>query len=384
MLPYTEEQKIMKEAVRKLAKKKIEPLVQMIDSKGDGLDEAVKILARNDLLKLQLPAEYGGINADYTTIAIVIEEMAKIDAGIAMYIFSSAAGFGVILNNFINEEQKSKLFSFCRTGDKLGAFLLTEPGHGSDAANIATRAILKGDYYIVNGSKTMATNGPVAEYCVLFARTGPGERSRGISCFLFQRNEVSGVSSSKPFDKLGFRASKTSEIYFEDAKICKECLIGKEGEGWEILVSGGGGMRVWGASSIALGNAEGALEYAIKYAKERVTFGKPLSQHQAIQFMIAEMGIEIEAARSLHFRSLQMLDQGGYSQREFQLITSATKCFCCDMAMKITTNAVQILGAYGVMNEYPMGRRMRDAKVNQIFDGASEMQKMIVGKALTS
>ncbi|MDY7039140.1 MAG: acyl-CoA dehydrogenase family protein, partial [Thermodesulfobacteriota bacterium] len=198
------------------------------------------------------------------------------------------------------------------------------------------------------------------------------------------KDEVTGMSSGKPFDKLGFRASETSEVYFEDARIPEKSLIGKEADGWNILVQAGGGMRAWAAASMALGNAEGALEYAIKYARERITFGKPLIQHQVIQFMIADMGIQIEAARSLHYRTLRMLDSGKYSSAEHQILTSATKCYCTDIAMKITTDAAQILGSYGVMNEYPMGRRMRDAKVNQIFDGATEIQKMIVGRLLAS
>ncbi|MDY7037711.1 MAG: acyl-CoA dehydrogenase family protein, partial [Thermodesulfobacteriota bacterium] len=185
MIPYTDEQKMLLEMVRRLGKEKIEPLIEDLDKKGEGAGEALKILIENDLLKLALPEEYGGIGADYTTLALVIEEMAKVDSGIAMYIASSAASLFLILKDFANEEQRKKLFTSCQAGDKLGGFLLTEPGHGSDAANITARAILKGDCYIVNGTKTMSTNGPVADHYILFARTGPGEKYRGISCFLF-------------------------------------------------------------------------------------------------------------------------------------------------------------------------------------------------------
>jgi len=166
-----------------------------------------------------------------------------------------------------------------------------------------------------------------------------------------------------------------------NVRVSKDCLFGKEGDGWKTLVFGGGAMRAFGASSQALGNAQGAMEYIIKYAKERVTFGKPLIHHQVIQFMIADMAINIEAARSLQYRTLQMIDSGKYTQTEYELMTSSTKAFVCDMAMKVTTDAVQIMGSYGVMNEYPLAKRMRDAKVNQIFDGASQIQKMIVGRA---
>ncbi|OPX39722.1 MAG: hypothetical protein B1H11_02290 [Desulfobacteraceae bacterium 4484_190.1] len=379
MLPYTDEQKMIKEMVSKLAKKEIEPLIPELDVKGEGPGEVRNILIEHGLLRLPLPQEYGGIDADCTTIALVVEELAKVDSGISMDVFG-AGTFVFFLKNFGTEEQKKKFYPMLEAG-KLGAFCLTEPGYGSDAANIITKAVRKDDHYVVNGTKTMASNGPLSEYYLLYARTGPGERARGISCMLFEK--VPGASASKHFDKLGFRTNPTSELYFEDVKVPVDCVLGKEGEGWKTLIFGGGAMRAFGASSQALGNAQGAMEYAIRYAKERQTFGVPLIQHQAIQFMFAEMGINIEAARSLHFRTLQMIDGGNYSQTEYELLTSSTKAFVCDMAMKVTTDAVQILGSYGVMNEYPIAKRMRDAKVNQIFDGTSQIQKIIVGRALS-
>ena len=378
MLPYTEEQKMIKETVGKLAREKIEPLVEELDKKGEGSGVARDILAENGLLRLALPEEYEGIGADYTTGGIVIEEVAKVDAGISMNVFV-AVGLPYMLRDFGSDEQREKFYPLFQA-NKTGSFCLTEPGHGSDAAHITTKAVFKDDHYIIDGTKAMVSLGPLAECFLVVARTGPGEGSRGISCFIIEK--LPGVSAGKHLDKLGFRTSSTSEVYFEDVQAPKGSLVGKEGSGWNFLVLAGGAMRVYGASSQALGTAEGAMEYAIKYARERTTFGKPIIQHQAIQFMIADMGINIEAARSLHYRTLQMMDRGGYSQQEYQLLTSATKCFVCDMAMKVTTDAVQILGAYGVMNEYPVARRMRDAKVNQIFDGASQVQKMIVGRTL--
>jgi len=379
MLPYTDEQKMIKEMVSKLAKDKIEPVIEELDEKGEGGGEAINILRENNLLTLPLPLEYGGIGADYTTTAIVIEELSKVDAGLSMYVFTTTTCI-FFLRDFGNEEQKKKFYPMFQEG-KIGAFCLTEPGYGSDAANIITRGVLKDGYYLVNGTKTMASSGPDAECFIVYVRTGPGDKAHGISCFIMEK--LPGISAGQHFNKMGFRTNATSEIYFEDVKVPKERLLGKEGEGWDTLVFGGGAMRTFGAASQALGTAEGAMEYAIKYAKERTTFGKPIIQHQAMQFMIAEMGINIEAARSLHYRTLQMIDRGGYSQQEYQLLTSSTKCFVCDIAMKVTTDAVQVLGSYGVMNEYPVAKRMRDAKVNQIFDGASQIQKMIVGRVLS-
>jgi len=380
MLDYTDEQNMIREMVSKVAKEKIEPLVEEADEKGVGSEVIINILRENDLMIMPLPPEYGGIDANYTTTAIVIEELAKVDAGASMYVFTNTS---VIfwLKNYGNDEQKAMFYPMFQEG-KIGAFCLTEPGVGSDAANITAKGVLKDDYYLVDGTKTMISSGPDAECFIVYVRTGPGEKSRGISCFIMEK--LPGISAGQHFNKMGYRTNSTSEVYFEDVKVPQERLLGKHGEGWSTLISGSGAIRTYGAASQALGTAEGAMEYAIKYAKERTTFGKPLIQHQVIQFMIADMGINIEAARSLHYRTLQMLDSGDYSQQEYQLLTSATKCFVTDMAMKVTTDAVQILGAYGVMNEYPLARRMRDAKVNQIFDGESEIQKMIVGRTLST
>ncbi len=377
MIGYTKEQKMVKQMVRELVRDKIEPLVMDLDQKNEGALEIRQILIDHDLIKLPLPEEYDGLDADLTTIAIVVEELAKADGGISMDVFG-AGTMVFFLKNFGNDEQKKKYYTYLQEG-KLGAFCLTEPGYGSDAASIITEAVKDGDDYIINGTKTMISNGPDAHYFLLYARTGPGKGAHGISCFMFDKCE--GVSAGEHFDKLGFRNSITSEVYFNNVRVSKDCLFGKEGDGWETLVFGGGAMRAFGASSQALGNAQGAMEYAIKYAKERKTFGKPLIHHQVIQFMIADMAINIEAARSMQYRTLQMIDSGKYTQTEYELLTSATKAFVCDMAMKVTTEAVQIMGSYGVMNEYPLAKRMRDAKVNQIFDGASQIQKMIVGRA---
>lgn len=379
MFPYTTEQKMLKDMVRKVAKEKIEPLIPDLDKKGAGAEEVKKILIENDLLKLPLPEEYGGIDANLTTMAIVVEELAKVDSGVSLYVFGSG-GTVFYLKKFGSEDQRKTLYSLIEAG-KVGSFCLTEPGYGSDAAHIMLSAARNNGHFILNGTKTMISNGPEAEYFIVYARTGPGEGAHGISSFFLQK--IPGISTSEHFDKLGFRTNLTCEVYFEDVRVPEKCLVGKEGEGWENLVIMGGALRAFGASSMALGNAQGAMEYAMKYAKNRTTFGKPLIQHQIIEFMFAEMGINIEAARSLQYRTLQMIDRGGYSQTEYQFLTSATKCFATDMAMKVTTDAVQIMGAYGVMNEYPLAKRMRDAKCNQILDGTSEIQKMIAGRALS-
>jgi len=380
MLAYTDEQKMIKEMVSKLAREKIEPLIPDLCKKGQGPGEVRNILIENGLTKLALPEEYGGINADCTTVAIVIEELAKVDVGISMDIFGTACS-AHFLRNYGSEDLQEKFYGLIQQG-KLGSFCLTEPGYGSDAANIITKAVLKGDHYIVNGTKTMVSNGTLAEFFQVYVRTGPGEGARGLSCLFFEK--MPGVTLGKNFDKMGLKTSTTIEVHFEDVKVPKECLLGKEGDAWNSLVFGGGALRAFGASSQALGNAQGAMEYVIKYAKERTTFGKPLIEHQAIQFMIANMGIQIEAARSLHYRALQMIDNAQYSQAEYQLLTSATKCFVCDMAMKVATDAVQILGSYGCMNEYPIAKKFCDAKINQIYDGPSQIQQMIVGRVLSS
>lgn len=374
---FTDEQRMIQDMVRKLAGDKIEPLAKEADEAGHSSPEIVRLLAENGLLKMAIPEKYGGIGADYTTIAMVVEEMARVDASTAMILFVTQS-FNQILKQWGSEEQKDRFFGKISSGDKINAFSLTEPNYGSESASIRTKAVLDGDYYIINGTKIFVTNGDIADFILVFVRTGEGERHRGLSAIIVEKDNAPGFSVGKHENKLGLRGSDLAELIFEDARAPKENLLGKPGKGWDILITGGADMRAYGPGAMALGLAQGALDYAVNYAKERVQFGGPLSELQSIRFMLADMSIQVEAARSLLYRTTALMDSGSVDKGLRSRLVSSTKCFASDVAMKVTTDAVQILGGYGVMKDYPVERMMRDAKMIQIFDGSNQIQRVIV------
>ncbi|HUU80858.1 MAG TPA: acyl-CoA dehydrogenase family protein [Acidobacteriota bacterium] len=377
---FTDEQKMIQEMVGKLAKDKIEPLVKEADVKGHSSPEIVRLIAENDLLKMAIPEKQGGIGANYTTIAMVVEEIARVDASTAMILFVTQSLIQ-ILKQWGNEEQKDYFFGKMSSGDKVNAFSLTEPNYGSESAAIQTKAVLDGDHYVVNGTKIFVTNGDIADFILVFVRTGEGERHRGLSALVVEKG-TPGFSVGKHEDKLGLRGSDLSELIFEDARVPRGNLIGQPGKGWDILISDGADMRAYGPGAMALGLAQGALDYAVDYAKQRVQFGGPLSELQAIRFMLADMSIQVEAARSLLYRTTALMDSASVDKGLRSRLVSSSKCFASDVAMRVTTDAVQILGGYGVMKDYPVERMMRDAKMIQIFDGSNQIQRVIVARNL--
>jgi len=380
-MDFTDEQKMIQGMVGKLARDKIAPLVKEADAAGHSSPEIIRLLAENDLLKMAVPEKQGGIGADYTTIAMVVEEMARVDASTAMILFVTQSLIQ-ILKQWGNKEQKNRFFGQMSSGDKVNAFSLTEPNYGSESAAIRTKAVLNGDHYVVNGTKIFVTNGDIADFILLFVRTGEGERHRGLSALIVEKDNAPGFSIGKHEDKLGLRGSDLAELIFEDAGVHKDNLLGKPGKGWDILITGGADMRAYGPGAMALGLAQGALDYAVNYAKERVQFGGPLSELQGIRFMLADMSIQVDAARSLLYRTTALMDSGSDDRGLRSRLVSSTKCFASDVAMKVTTDAVQILGGYGVMKDYPVERMMRDAKMIQIFDGSNQIQRVIVARNL--
>ena len=277
--------------------------------------------------------------------------------------------------------QIDMFFSVLASGDKLNAFCLTEPNAGSDARALRTRAVLKNGNYIVNGRKCFITLAGVSEYYLVAVRTSD-KKPKDISLLIIPKN-TPGLSFGKKDDKMCMRGSVTADLIFEDARIPATNLIGEEGSGWETLTKFSNSMRCWGAASIGLGVAQAAFEYAVKYSKERIQFGRPISEFQAIQFMLADMAINVEAARSLIYRTNLLVDREGQNVSDKTMaMVSMAKCFATDIAMKVTTDAVQILGGYGVMREYPVQRMMRDAKAGQIYDGSNEIQRIIVAKSI--
>jgi len=377
---FTDEQKMIQEMVGKLAKDKIEPLVKEADVKGHSSPEIVRLIAENDLLKMAIPEKQGGIGANYTTIAMVVEEIARVDASTAMILFVTQSLIQ-ILKQWGNEEQKDYFFGKMSSGDKVNAFSLTEPNYGSESAAIQTKAVLDGDHYVVNGTKIFVTNGDIADFILVFVRTGEGERHRGLSALVVEKG-TPGFSVGKHEDKLGLRGSDLSELIFEDARVPRGNLIGQPGKGWDVLISDGADMRAYGPGAMALGLAQGALDYAVDYAKQRVQFGGPLSELQAIRFMLADMSIQVEAVRSLLYRTTALMDSASVDKGLRSRLVSSSKCFASDVAMRVTTDAVQILGGYGVMKDYPVERMMRDAKMIQIFDGSNQIQRVIVARNL--
>ena len=377
---FTDEQKMIKDMVARLAREKIAPLAKEADAIGRPSNEILKLLAESGLLKMSLPEKYGGIEADYTTIAVVVEEMAQVDASAAMMVFATQS-LVQILRQWGNREQKERFFSQMSTGDKLNAFSLTEPNYGSESASIQTRAVLDGNNYIINGTKIFVTNGGIADFVLVFVRTGEGQRHRGLSAIVVEKN-TPRFRVGKHEDKLGLRGSDLSELIFEDALVPAENLLGRPGQGWDILMSGGADMRAYGPGAMAVGLAQGALDYAISYARQRIQFGAPIANLQAIRFMLADMSIEVEAARSLLYRTTHLMDSDPEDKGLRSRLISSTKCFASDMAMRVTTDAVQILGGYGVMKDHPVERMMRDAKMIQIFDGTNQIQRVIVASSL--
>ena len=379
MIHFDEEQKMIQEMLIKLAKEKIAPRAAEIDETDEFPMDIAEIYKENRLLKIVLPEKYGGIEANTTTLSLVVEELAKAYASAPQMLVSTGAVLQILLTA-ATAPQQERFFKRLEQGTQICSFALTEPNYGSDAASIRTKATLDGEHYVINGSKAFITSGEIAELHLVFVRTG-GKGPKGISVILVDK-DTSGFQVGKKEDKMGFRGTGTVELVFEDARVPKENLIGEPGTGWGLLIDVANMMRAWGAGSTALGNAQGALDYVVEYAKKRLQFGKPIASLQAIQFMLADMAILLESARSLIYRTAHMLDTGGESFNTIETMVCMSKCYAADIGMKVTTDAVQIMGAYGYTRDYPIERRMRDAKAVQIYDGSNQIQRVVIAKNL--
>ena len=377
-LHLSPEQQELKRQVQALVLEKIAPRAAEIDARDEFPPESYQAFQEAGLLKLSLPKEYGGMNADATTLCLVIEEISKASPASALLVFPTQAVIRTI-REVGTEEQKKRFFLEMSAGDKLAAFCLTEPNYGSDAGSLQTRATLEGDHYVVNGSKTYITQGPHAHYYLVFVRTGPGKRTGGISALIIPRN-TPGLSFGKSERKMGLRGSVTTEMIFKDVRVPQNDLLLSAGEGWTILSRHSNPMRVWGAASMALGIAEGAYEAALEFAKKRIQFKRKIASFQSIRFMLADMKMDIEATKSMIYRTAGLIDAGEGAFRDIETLVSMCKCYASDMAMKVTIDAVQIFGGAGVLKGCPVERLMRDAKAIQIFDGSNQIQRMIVSK----
>ena len=373
---FSEDQLEMQELARRIANEKMKPLSEHYDQEGIFPWDIVEVMRQSDLFAILIPEEYDGISGKVMDLAIVTEELCAVDAGIALAFGATGLGMYPILIAG-NEEQKQKYLPIIAAGEQLCAFALTEANAGSDAGAIETTARKEGDYYILNGTKQWITNGGEAGIYTVFAMTDKTKGARGCSCFIVEK-DTPGFTFGKKENKMGIRASATRELIFEDCKIPAANLLGREGTGFITA------MKVFDKSrpmvgAQAAGIARGAFEASARYSQQRQQFGKPISSFQAVQFMLADMATQIEAARALVFQTAKMVDAG---VKNYSKESAMCKYFASDVAMKVTTDAVQILGGYGYMKEYPVEKMMRDAKILQIYEGTNQIQRGIVAANL--
>jgi len=372
----SEEQKMIQELARKVAQEKMRPVAAKYDQTEEFPWEIIKVIAEADLFGLFIPAEYGGMGTNVLNLCIATEELSRACGGIAVCYAASALGtFPIVL--FGNEEQKKKYLPVLASGKKLAAFGITEPEAGSDASAIKTTAKKEGDHYVLNGIKHFITNGGDADIYTIIAMTDKTKGARGASAFIVEKG-TPGFTFGKKEDKLGIRASSTRELIFTDCKVPKENLLSKEGMGFIVTMKTFDMSRP-GVAAQAVGIAQGALDVAVKYSKERQQFGKSISSFQGIQWMLADMATQIEAARALVYATARMVDSGNTSVAKE---SAMAKLFASDTAMRVTTDAVQILGGYGYMKDYPAEKYMRDAKITQIYEGTNQIQRSIIALQL--
>jgi acyl-CoA dehydrogenase len=373
----TDEQKALRELAREFAAKEIRPKEAAYD---DAMQHPVDVIEKahaTGLMNLHVPEEYGGLGLSIFDGMLVGEELYWGCSGMGTSILANGLGSGPVIG-FGSEEQKEKWLAPLVEEPILCSFGLSEPGAGSDVASMKTTAVREGDEYVLNGSKTFITNAGYASWTVVFAKTDPKGGARGMSAFIVPM-DTPGVTIEKHLDKMGQRSTDTSAFALQDVRVPSENRLGEEGDGFKIAMATLDGTRP-GTAIGAVGVAQAAYEHSVEYAKQRVTFDMPIAMHQGVNFMIADMATEIEAARLLCWQAAWMLDQG-YG-RKATLYSSFAKRFAADMAMKVTTDAVQVFGGYGYIKEYPVEKLMRDAKLFQIYEGTSQIQRLVIAKEI--
>ena len=372
----TEEQEMIKDLSRQIAEEKIIPVRAELDEKEEFPWDIMKIIAQSDLFGLAIPEEFGGFGKGSLELVIAIEELSKACLGVSTSYAANMLGTYPILL-FGSQEQKKKYLPDIASGKRLVAFALTEANAGSDAGGVQTTARREGNSYVLNGTKQWITNAGEAEIYTVIAITDKSKGARGASVFVVEKG-TRGLSFGKKESKMGIRASTTSEVIFEDCIIPEENLIGKEGTGFIIAMKTLDNSRT-GVGAQGVGVAQGAFEEALNFARERRQFGQAISSFQAIQHMFADMATQIEAARALVYVAAKLIDSGA---RNISKETAMSKLFATDMAMKVTVDALQIMGGAGYMNEYPVEKMMRDAKILQIFEGTNQIQRNVIAQAL--
>ncbi len=368
----TEQQTMMRDLAKRIADEKIKPVAAHYDETEEFAWPIMKILADSDLFGVYIPEQYGGLGGGIMEMCVVTEELSRACGGIALGYAGTGLGTIPILL-YGSEEQKKKFLPDIAKGKRLAAFCITEAGAGSDAGSIKTSAKKDGGHYILNGTKQWITNAGEAEVYTVIASTDKTKGTRGASAFIVEKG-MKGMDFGKKEKKMGIRASTTREVIFTDCRIPAANLLSKEGMGFIIAMKTFDNSRP-GVASQAVGIAQGALDHAVEYARTRVQFGQSISNFQGIQHMLADMGTQVEAARALVYATARMVDSGAKSVAKE---SAMAKLFASDVAMKVTTDAVQIFGGYGYMREYPVEKYMRDAKITQIYEGTSQIQRNVI------
>src|SRR2546421_2935481 len=372
----SEEEEALIDVIREIARERVAPRAAEIDHTAEFPWDMKELLAQQDILAMPCRAECGGIGASDLAVVRAIEELPRHCATTGLILAVQQLGaLPIILAG--NEEQKSKYLPPLASGEWLAAFGLTESASGSDAGAMQTMAVPKGDKYILNGSKRFITNGGLAQVNSTFAITDREKDTRGISAFIVEK-DFAGFSVGRIEDKMGIKGSQTAELIFTDCEVPAENLTGQEGAGFEIAMMTLDRTRP-GIGAQALGIAQGALDLSVSYSKQRIQFGKPIAENQGIQFMLADMATKVEAARLLVYNVAEMIDRG---ERYFSKNSSMAKMYASDIAMEVTNDAIQILGGYGYMKEYPAERLMRDAKITQIYEGTNQIQRLVIARDL--
>ena len=372
----TKEQEFVRKMVREFAETEVEPIAADIDKEHRFPEETVEKMAKYGLMGIPFPTEYGGAGGDNISYAITVEELARVCASTAVIVSAHTSLCCWPIYHYGTEEQKQKYLPDLLSGKKLGAFGLTEPNAGTDASGQQTRAEEDGDYYVLNGAKCFITNGGYADVFVVMAMTDKSQGNHGITAFIVEKGDE-GFSIGKTEDKMGICASSTTELIFQNCRIPKDRLLGGVGKGFKVAMTTLDGGRI-GIASQALGIAQGALDVTIEYMKQRKQFGKKLTQFQALTFVVADLAVKIEAARLLIYRAAYNETAG----LPYGPAAAMAKLFAAETAMEVTTKCVQLHGGYGYTKDYPVERMMRDAKITEIYEGTSEVQRMVVAASV--
>ncbi|HEX9994796.1 MAG TPA: acyl-CoA dehydrogenase family protein [Acidimicrobiales bacterium] len=376
-ITLTDEQRQFRSVVRQFAEDRLAPRAADTDRRGEYDWDAFKACVSMDLPSLGIPEEYGGSGADHVTQAIMVEELARVDASTSLMMLISKLGMIPVIN-WGSEHLKRTYLPRIASGESQASYCLSEPDAGSDVASMKTRAVRDGDSYVITGTKYWITNAGISDVYTVFAKTDPAAGSRGVSAFVVERDW--GVQVTKLEEKMGVRGSPTGEVLLDGVRVPAENRIGEEGEGFRIAMQTLDRSRpTIGAQAVGIG--QGALDYACGYMKERHAFGKPISEFQGLQFMVADAAMRLEAARLLVYKACALVDAGD-PDGDLGYTGAAAKCFASDVAMQVTTDAVQLLGGYGYTRDFPVERMMRDAKITQIYEGTNQIQRIVISRKL--